>query len=68
MHQGQVKWSSSPNLLATWEDLQSLRQRFPRAPAWGQAGSGRGDVVSTNDQDTELEGTKIESQMAAQEE
>jgi hypothetical protein len=33
-----------------------------------QAGSVRGDAVSTNDQDTELEGMKIDSRMAAQEE
>jgi hypothetical protein len=28
-----VKWSSSPAELATWEDLQPLKQRFPHAPA-----------------------------------
>lgn len=24
--------------LATWEDADALRARFPAAPAWGQAG------------------------------
>lgn len=32
-----VKWSGMPSSLATWEDMESLRQRFSRAPAWGQA-------------------------------
>lgn len=43
--QGLILWSGPPESLATWEDLTELRQRFPRAPAWGQAGSeGRGSV------------------------
>lgn len=34
--------------LATWEDEEVLKIRFPRAPAWGQAGSeGEGDVSTT---------------------
>lgn len=33
-----VQWSQEPEELATWEDLELLRQRFPLAPAWGQAG------------------------------
>jgi hypothetical protein len=24
--------------LTTWEDTEALRQRFPAAPTWGQAG------------------------------
>lgn len=29
----------------TWEDIEELRQRFPRAPACGQVGDqGRGNV------------------------
>jgi len=32
-----VKWSHLPQELSTWEDEVSLRQEFPRAPAWGQA-------------------------------
>ena len=40
-----VQWSGGDTTLATWEDKDSLRQLFPRAPAWGQAGSqGEGDV------------------------
>ena len=37
-----VKWSGWPASLATWEDVEALRQRFPAAPAWGQAGSLQG--------------------------
>jgi len=44
-----VKWSGWPASLATWEDVEALRQRFPAAPAWGQAGSLQGgDVTSTS--------------------
>jgi hypothetical protein len=32
-----IKWSNWPSSLATWEDLERLQQRFPSAPAWGQA-------------------------------
>jgi hypothetical protein len=40
-----VKWSASLAALATWEDFEALRQRFPIAPAWGQASSyGAGNV------------------------
>jgi hypothetical protein len=34
-----IKWSGWPEALATWEDLEALHQRFPGAPAWGQARS-----------------------------
>jgi hypothetical protein len=34
-----VKWSHMSQELATWEDKEALRQRFPAAPAWGQADS-----------------------------
>jgi hypothetical protein len=40
-----VQWSGSPSSLATWEDSEALRQRFPGALAWGQASAyGGGDV------------------------
>jgi hypothetical protein len=46
--QGLIQWAGLPATLATWEDLEHLRQRFPQAPAWGQVGSDRrGDVSST---------------------
>lgn len=35
--QGLIQWSDQAETLATWEDLDELHQRFPRAPAWGQA-------------------------------
>ena len=41
-----VQWSNLPPSLATWEDTEALRQRFPRAPAWGQAGLRQGGDVS----------------------
>ena len=50
-----VRWSYLPATLSTWEDEESLQQQFPRAPAWGQAGSkgGRdvtgGTVTTTTD-------------------
>jgi hypothetical protein len=31
-----VEWSGLPRDLATWEDLEALRQCFPFAPAWGR--------------------------------
>ena len=34
-----VQWSGTPASLATWENAADLHRQFPRAPAWGQAGS-----------------------------
>lgn len=45
--EGLVQWSELPASLATWEDLTSLRQLFPRAPAWGQAAPYPGGNVSS---------------------
>jgi hypothetical protein len=43
-----VKWSQWPEDMATWEDLEALKSRFPAAPAWGQAApQGEGDVSTT---------------------
>lgn len=40
-----VQWAGQPEALATWEDHDDLKRRFPRAPAWGQAGiQGEGSV------------------------
>lgn len=36
--QGLILWSGWPHDMATWENLHHLRQAFPRAPSWGQAG------------------------------
>ena len=33
-----VQWMSLPADMATWEEVYDLRRRFPKAPAWGQAG------------------------------
>uniref|UniRef100_A0A8R7UV01 Chromo domain-containing protein n=1 Tax=Triticum urartu TaxID=4572 RepID=A0A8R7UV01_TRIUA len=41
-----VQWSNGSTELATWEDLETLKQMFPRAPAWGQAASQQGEIVS----------------------
>lgn len=49
-----VQWSGLPRSLVTWEDLEALQQRFPRAPAWGQAvSSSAGDVSNTDGNITE---------------
>jgi hypothetical protein len=40
-----VQWSQMPASLATWESLEDLRCRFPRAPAWGHPGS-KGEGMS----------------------
>jgi hypothetical protein len=46
--QGLIQWSNSPPELATWEPLAPLRQQFPRAPAWGHAGTeAPGNVSNT---------------------
>ena len=47
---GLVQWSDSSPADATWEDLEFLKQQFPRAPAWGQAGSQGGRIVSDANQ------------------
>lgn len=44
--EGLVQWSGWPLSLATWENLEDLKRRFPRAPAWGQAGSFGGGVLA----------------------
>lgn len=43
VHQVLIKWSGWPASLTTWKDLEALPQRFPTAPAWGQAGSLHGE-------------------------
>jgi len=43
-----VRWSYFPEDLSTWEDEEPLRQQFPRAPAWGQAGSKGGGGVTVD--------------------
>lgn len=42
-----VQWSGAPVDAATWEDLDSLKQRFPRASAWGQAEFQGGGMSTT---------------------
>jgi hypothetical protein len=38
LFQIQVQWSSMPETLTTWEEINDLRRRCPGNPAWGQAG------------------------------
>lgn len=54
--QGLIKWSAMPESLATWEDLASLRQQFPRARVWGQPGAQEGGDVSTSPDDEQAKG------------
>ncbi|WVZ94052.1 hypothetical protein U9M48_039994 [Paspalum notatum var. saurae] len=44
-----VTWCGLPSLVATWEDYQVLKTRFPDAVAWGQAPSLVGGVITTTD-------------------
>ena len=39
-----IKWTTLPEGSATWEDYNILKQRFPDAPAWGQAASSAGEL------------------------
>jgi transposase InsO family protein len=48
-----IQWSGMPPSLATWEDELLLRQKFPFAPAWGQAGSHRRGIVTDTVQECE---------------
>jgi hypothetical protein len=44
-----IRWSELPNELASWEDYEALKQKFPSVYAWGQAvfeGEGNVRVVA----------------------
>lgn len=48
-----IKWTTLPASLATWENVEELKTRFPRAPAWGQAaGKGGGNVMGPSSSTT----------------
>jgi hypothetical protein len=60
-----VQWSGNPGVYGHWEDLDLLRQRFPRASTWGQGefqkkGVVNNPVVPINDNTTEA--TKAQDQ------
>jgi len=57
--QGLIKWSGMPASLATWEDLEALRQRFPLAPTWGQVGSQEEGGVSSPGPRTRRPNSKV---------
>ena len=44
-----IRWTDLPASSATWEDYDTVRQRFPLAPAWGQAVSLGGGTVSASE-------------------
>jgi hypothetical protein len=46
VRQGLVVWSHSTEETASWDDLDTLRRKFPQAPAWGQAGFQEEGIVS----------------------
>jgi hypothetical protein len=47
--QGLIQWSGMPSPLATWENLDTLRQRFPFAAPWDQVASQEEGGVSSKD-------------------
>ncbi|KAI5003756.1 hypothetical protein ZWY2020_030916 [Hordeum vulgare] len=47
--QALIEWSDSSAEDATWEDVEFLNYKFPRAPAWGQAGFQEGRNVNIVD-------------------
>ena len=50
--------------MSTWENETLLRQNFPAAPAWGQAGSdGGGNVMTNTDAADSLEHTAADSEL-----
>jgi hypothetical protein len=42
-----VQWSQQPVALTTREDATTLKQKFPRAPAWSQEGAQEGGLSPT---------------------
>jgi hypothetical protein len=50
--QVKVTWSGMDESLATWEVLKALQDRFPHAPAWGQAAFQERGNVSSGVQDS----------------
>lgn len=47
--QVRVRWGSLPDNMATWEDYDVIRTRFPAVSALGQAGSPAGGTVISED-------------------
>jgi hypothetical protein len=45
--QVKIQWQGLPPTCATWEHLFAVVEAFPSAPAWGQAGSSGGGIVTT---------------------
>lgn len=39
-----IKWTGLPETSSTWEDYNVICERFPTAPAWGQAGTSVGEL------------------------
>jgi hypothetical protein len=33
--QALIRWSSTPDSMTTWEDVEALKHRFPAGSAWG---------------------------------
>jgi hypothetical protein len=67
VEQGLILWSGWSVDMATWENLLQLRQDFPRAPAWGQAGTqalgsvGGPTTIATSDE--EAHGPRVGSRV-----
>ena len=48
-----ITWTGLPQDLATWEDYHVVKERFPKAPAWGQAELQRGESSRHKSEDME---------------
>lgn len=43
-----IQWTGLPTEAATWENYETLKLRYPTAPAWGQSEAQEGGNVSTS--------------------
>ena len=48
-----ITWTGLPQDLATWEDYHVVKERFPKAPAWGQAETAAGELSRHKSEDME---------------
>ena len=44
-----ITWTGLPHDSTTWEDYHVVKEHFPKAPAWGQAETAAGGVVTAQE-------------------